>query len=265
MMHSSSICRQKLVKHLTVLTTAICIWLHSYPGYTDEASKHLKIITPNLPPFISHELLPDEPFVIMIKEIFEPLGYTLTLEYTPLTRAIIRMKQETLSVRFPAWQSEGLAKFLSFSDPVLQSKWSYFSRKNLDIDYSNPNPDKRYILGGATSGTPSTDLLLPKILKRVPGAERHRDIVEQLLRGRIDVWMIETNSGKYMLEHYHPEVADQYHVSGHFQDADFGLVINQKNEYSDMIIADFNKGLTRLKESGRYGILMKQAFDQVPN
>lgn len=248
--------------HLSLRQLLSALLLSLTSGYlvaqADRASNELTIITPDLPPYITRDLKPSEPFVVMLREILEPYGYKLKLEYYPLARAIDRSKQNMISARFPAWLIPEMQGMFAYSEPVLKSAFVLLAHKDLAINYKDPNPSKIYSLGGVPNRLPEQMSKLPAAFKPVNAGSTHDAVLAQLVRKRVDIWMTEEITGRYLLAKYYPNEVNNYFVTEDYRlPADFGLSINRKNPISVVLVNQFNEGLHKLKESGRYQELMK--------
>jgi hypothetical protein len=224
------------------------------------SKKAISIYTPNLPPYITKDLNVNEPFVMMIREILEPLGYQVALEYIPLPRALNRTQQALIPLRFPAWQMPIFSEDYYSSEPVLETEWSFFTHKDLNIDFSSSETDTTYSLVGLSLPIEEMSAKLPKMLRPVNSGHIHSEHLEQLIRGRADVWGAEKYLGRHLLATCHPEQVDNYRVSGTFQTVNIGMLASKANDQNLKIIEDFNKGLTALKTSGRYQELINMAI-----
>lgn len=206
-------------------------------------------------PFLSEQLPHYGVLSRIVSEAFALEGVTVRYTFRPWARALAEAQQGKAqgsvvwSVGAPGSSRN---RDFHFSDLVYEDTSGFFYRKDFLFSWTNINEmAKKYKVGGVAGYEYPFERLPGVNIDRAPSDEL---AMRKLLAGRFDVFPSSLGVGMYVLRTQF--TADErariaYH-RGAFTKTRYHLILPRSLPSSVRHLALFNKGLRRLKESGRY-------------
>ncbi|NGZ83784.1 substrate-binding periplasmic protein [Duganella aceris] len=208
-------------------------------------------------PYLSAQAPHYGPVSRIVSEAFALEGVTVNYVFRPWSRAYLEAvsggANGTLVWSTAERDSDRMRRFY-FSDVVFEGKSVFFYRKAFQWD-------RRTLVGVRLGGTAGYDYLFDSdpaitIDRTAPSDELN---FRKLAAGRFDVFPANLDSGRYILrEEMTAEQAAQitwdpkpYNITP------YHLLLNKSNPSSQRLMVAFNKGLKRLKDSGKYAEYMQ--------
>ena len=194
----------------------------------------------------------------VISEAFKLEGYDVEFKFYPWVRAYESAKS---GERFQAtsywYPSDERAREFYYSDPIQTDATVFFHLKN------NPPPDwetlddlKGLRIGATTGFTYTAEFWGAAKSKRLNIEEANTQEINfrKLLKGRIDLLPVDSLVGrKILLGAFGKNASEKvtYHSKPMFAPTGH-LLFSKKLANGEELVAAFNRGLSRLRESGRY-------------
>ncbi len=190
----------------------------------------------------------------IVTEAFALEGISVKYVFRPWPRAYAEA-QRGLVAGSVVWSvgeagTERAREFLS-SDTVLESHSVFFHRKGFDFRWGS-DQDLAGLRIGGVAGYEYRFEGLPGI--RIERAQTEELSLRKLVAGRVDVVPASLDVGLYILRtRFKPAEADAITVApGRFYSTQYRLIMRRADAASSAYIVRFNRGLRKLKESGRY-------------
>lgn len=242
-----------LRRFILLLVAVLLMALTSRPTQSAET---LLLTTGEWPPFFSATLPYGGTANRIISESFALVDVDVEYKFLPWKRAM-------QTARFgPAVGSAGWLKMperekhFLFSDPIFYSSRVFFHRRDKAFDWREledvkdmrvavtlGSADEFPLAGPMASGKGSVDL-----------AQSYASGMRKLAAGRVDLYACNLEVGLFVLKHQvPPEEAAliRYHPRPIFEETNH-LIISRRLPNANEIIARFNNGLRKMKESGQY-------------
>ena len=207
-------------------------------------------------PYLSEQLPHYGVLSRIVSEAFALEGVTVRYTFRPWARAIAEAQQGRVqgsvvwSIGAPGSSRN---RDFYFSDLVYEDQSGFFHRKDFPFTWTNINDlPKRYKVGGVAGYEYAFEKLPGVNIDRAPSDEL---AMRKLLAGRFEVFPSSQGVGMYVLRtRFTPEEAARiaYHP-GSFTKTRYFLILPRSLASSKRHLELFNKGLRRLRESGRYG------------
>lgn len=192
----------------------------------------------------------------IIKEIMEHQNYKPALEFMPWARAIKSVKDGDCDALPDAFYTEERTQWALFSNAYGEVNTVFFKRIDSDLKpYQTYEELKGLRIGIVRGAAVSTEFDHAVGLEKV----EVRDIRQgfsMLYAGRLDLQVAEDLPGlhelKLMSQRY-PGISSKIVVISPFLAANkLHLAISKRSKNASQILQDFNHGLAKMRESGRY-------------
>ena len=220
------------------------------------------------PPFFSESLPNGGKGNQVVVESFELADLSVQFLYMPWMRAL-----ETARYG-PAMGSSGWLRtpdrelLFLFSDPIFTSRRVFFHRVDKPFDWQTFDDIKS--LRVAVSLGSADEFSFEKVLRdgggKIDLAHSYASGMRKLAAGRVDVYACNLDVGLHVLK-YHVSAGEAeqitYHSRSIFEETNH-LIISRRLPDAAAIMARFNEGLRRLKESGRYGVILNDQRNTIP-
>lgn len=143
-----------------------------------------------------------------------------------------------------------------FSEPVLIGETVFFHLKSLKFDWKSYEDLLTYRIGGA-KGYTYTFQSHPDI--SIEYAANEQQNLKKLLARRIDLFPSDLEVGYAFLYHYFPSTETEMvtHHKKAFEITEYHLILSKRISDNKRYLALFNRGLKKLRESGRYDEIVK--------
>jgi len=211
------------------------------------------------PPYTSASLNKKDKIAEMIvKEAFNLEGVEVKYEYFPWKRAYVSVLRGDYAGTFP-WikTKEREQQFFLSKEPILKNKEVFFHLKSLDFDWNTFDDLKKYSIGG-TLGYYQAEFLESKGLK-IEFVTREELNFKKLLKKRIDTSTSTLIVGYNIINKlFPPQVSHLFtHHPKPLLTYSMHMLISKKNPNGKKLIEVFDRGLKRLKSTGRYSEILK--------
>lgn len=227
------------------------------------ANEPIKIAAEEWPPFSSEHLKYNGLMSRIITEAFALEGLNVEIGFFPSARALLYVK-EGLWDGIGGWTAnEERAVDHHFSDPLFSESIVFFHLKRNPFDW-NEMSDLKDIRIGATNeyyygeAFEKAEKEGTIQIERVPSDELN---LRKILKNRIEICPMNLDAGLSLLQtKFKQEEIDS--ITYHPRPVDEGplvLMFSKKVEKNKEIVEVFNRGLKRLKDSGRYAQFFEES------
>lgn len=205
-------------------------------------------------PYLSEQLPHYGVLSRIVSEAFALEGVTVHYVFRPWPRALAEARNGPAHGSV-VWSkgSPGSARNRDFyfSDEVYEDKSVFFHRKDFPFHWTSLPDLVNYRIGGVAGYEYSFEKLPGIRIDRAPNDELS---MRKLLAGRFDVFPSTLDVGMYILRtHFSAEDAARITYNpGSYRATHYHLILPRARARSSYYLALFNKGLKRLKASGRY-------------
>ncbi len=227
----------------------------------------INIATEDFPPHTSEKL---EGFGIdcqIVTEAFKLEGIDVEYSFHPGARSYAMAKAGDIDGALPwVWRKEREEDFY-FPEPVLAAGMdSFFHLKTYDLDWDPDDPDYNKVKGvlfgaiiGYNYGEDFTQAEESGLIK-VHRVSTIKQNFQKLLTGRISIFISGDIVGYYELKNSifsSREIEKVTHVFENNRPTEnFYLILSKKRNNGQFFLDAFNRGLKKLKTSGRYDEIM---------
>ena len=238
----------------TLAAIALCLLMVLLPSMC--FAETVSIGSGEYPPFTG-ETLPHGGFVNhVISEAFHAVGKDVVIQYSPWARTHELVRIGTLDAISYLYSTENRKRDYWLSAPVTTERLVVFSRKDTSLpDWQSLEDFKGYLIG-ATRGFTYTDefwrLVDRGVLKVDPSNNDYFNFLK-LLGRRIDLFFTGELVGFATLRQgFAPGYADTVCASRRSIGEHVGTIAFTKTKQGKQFCEEFNKGLKKLMQSGRY-------------
>ena len=251
-------CRRGLdVPGRLAVAVALALLLAACPV---RAQDSIVLTSGDWPPYYSEELLSGGVANQVVSESFALVGVRTSFVFVPWRRAL-EMARSGQAQGSAGWlrMADRERDFL-FSDPLFESVRVFFHRTDTPFDWLELD-DVRDLRVAITLGS-AEEFPLEDVMARGKGrvdiAQDYASGMKKLLLGRVDVYACNQEVGLFILQHrMGPEAAAiTYHPRPIFSETNH-LLLDRSLPGADRLMARFNEGLRRLRESGRYDAIFR--------
>lgn len=239
----------RLLAHIFI---GICFFIAS----DVRAQETIRVASGEWPPYISESFKFGGFVTRVCTEAFALAGFKPEYEYMPWKRAYHSTQLGDFAAS-PGWRkTPERERYFYFSEPIFNSRTVFFHRKDFPFDWTILD-DVRDRTIGITLGYSLVPLLEPIVDQgkgKLDIAPTDENNLLKLASGRIDLFPCSEAVGYYLLRaKLLPGTADTitHHPTPLMQGPAY-LIVSRKSPKAREIIARFNKGLQKLRESGRY-------------
>ena len=192
----------------------------------------------------------------IVTEAFASQGITVEYEYYPWKRGYVRAETGEVDGTFLWFATAERRATFYISDPVIDIQYVFFHLKNYGFDW-NTIDDLQDKTIGATVGYDLGEAFQEAERDNVITVERvttDEQNFQKLLLGRIQIFPCDREVGYALLRKlFPPGLAGLFtHHTKPLKAAPHHLLLSKKNEQNKQMLELFNKGLQKLKDSGRY-------------
>lgn len=189
----------------------------------------------------------------LVTESFKLVNIDVVYKYYPWKRAYMHAKEGGSSGTFPWYRNEDrLNDFIVCNEPILVGKVTFFHLKSFDFQWKTLENVKKYKIGGVI-GYAVVEIFKDNGIKveEVPNGELN---YRKLLAGRIDAVAEDFFVGYNTINKlFKPEIAALFtHHPKPQEQRDMFMLISKQIPNGQELADKFDKGLKKLKASGRY-------------
>ncbi len=220
------------------------------------AEETIVVATGDWPPILGKDLKHGGYHNHMLKLCFETQGIKTKFVFLPRNRALEKTRVGGYHLTTAWFCSEKRKKDFLCGDPISSTNYHFFHLKSTKFDWKNYNDLKKYKIG-VTLGYTYTD----EFVKMVNDGElkghwvsRDDQNFSKLLRGRIDIFPIDSLVGSYKLRReFSPEQIGRitYHPKS-LEDRSAHPLFPKSRSDSKKLLKLYNKGLEIVISKGLY-------------
>ncbi len=222
----------------------------------------IRLTTGEWPPFTSEKSDNLGIYSQIVTEAFGLAGIGVEFSFFPWKRAFLYGEKGGEWGGSMIWtRTPDREKAFYFSAPVAENCTYFFYRKNMAFNW-HAHGDLKGILFGGTTGYASVERLrairASGVPLRIDLAGSDLQNFQKLKKGRVQVFPCDETVGLSLIrKHFSSETADSitYHPKPFFCKP-LHVIFSRNNESSPRLSKQFDRGLSRLKESGRYDQLL---------
>lgn len=179
-------------------------------------------------------------------------GNDLDIELVPWSRALAMIQSQKKDLLIGAWYTEERNAYLRYSEPIYESEIAFVSHENKSFKYSGLESLRGLSVGTLPNYTYSPHFLAATHFNKV---EAH-DLVTNLknvVNGRLDA----TLDDRFVLQHVIRQLPSASQsklviIDPTFIKKNIYIAANRDDPRSEELIGLINKGVLKLKRSGRY-------------
>lgn len=246
------------VSLLTILT---------FPAQTQAAgaSQTVRITTGHWPPYLD-ESRPGEGFLAeIIREAFATEGITAEFSFFPWSRALVLVKSREYQAS-AVWSCTPQRQMeYVYSAPILPYQYVFYHRRDASFDWRQLSDLEGMVIGLTQDYSYGQTLAdaLEKDQITVDITTSDLANFRRLLLNRIDLFPMDPVVGEAMInEQMGPEAQERltFH-SRPLRSALYHLLFSQDDPEAGRLKRAFNRGLARLRETGRYQAIIQKALE----
>lgn len=231
----------------------LCALLGSWSALQAAPEKPIRISNGEWSPFMG-ESLPHHGFVSrIVTEAFRLEGITVQYEFYPWARAYHVARNGAVDASIGWYRTEEREQEFLFSDPVFVESQVFFFLKDKPLPWSNLDDLRGKSIGatlGYTYGEKFKQLEDSKALdvQRTGSDEQN---LRKLLANRIDAVVLSRAVGTRLVQTLEPELAKRISFDPRpINSGPLHVIFPKSSAHSSELLAQFNRGLKRLKASG---------------
>ncbi|MBX9296676.1 substrate-binding periplasmic protein [Chromobacterium piscinae] len=229
-----------------------------------EAAQRLKITLSNQewPPYMGQELPYDGILSRLVKEAFARGGVDVAFRYYPNNRTLQSARNGQVDGSFGWAPTAERKRDLLYTLPVLSARMVFYQRKSHKLDWSRWAELKGARVGVTVGNYYSDDFdaQAKNGILAVDSAPDDLVNLRKLLAGRIDLFPIDLEVGRYLIAHHFPPAqGGQLEAQNRsFWSAPLHVVIWRKHAQGKELVERFNRGLKVLQDSGDFDRLLQE-------
>lgn len=246
-------------KTVTFVIATMILWFSLQSG---QAEKTISLAVAEWPPYVSTNLK-DYGFTSeIVTEAFARVGYTVKMSFMPWKRALHKVAEGVYEVTYPAYYSAERAQLYAMSKSFFEAPMGFYKRKEMSISYQTLQDLQAYTIGivRAYVNTPEFDAAI--YLKKDIADDDEQNL-RKLLKGRVDLIVIDKYTAQYILDTRMPEEkALLEFLEPPLAMKSFHLLVSRNIKNSERTLHDFHRGLQEMVADGTMSrILQKHNLD----
>ncbi|WP_419811627.1 substrate-binding periplasmic protein [Bacterioplanoides sp.] len=166
------------------------------------ADKQVRLTSLQWPPYSGQQLTEQGASIAVAKAAFAAMGYTLTVDFFPWSRAVAQARQNaTYAGYFPEYYSDEVAQYFIYSDPIGSGPLGFVERSDQPIDWQTLDDLKGKRIGVVQDyvNTEAFDQRVQSGDLTTEAVMSDRSNLLKLVNGRIDLAVIDPNVMEYLL------------------------------------------------------------------
>lgn len=236
------------------LCGCLCLVLWSVGA---QARDTVRLTNGEWPPYLSEHFVHFGLASRIVSEAFALEGITVEYGFFPWARSLKQAEDGDWDGSVVWRASDERAQKFYISDEVVPDKVVFFHLKNTPFDWSTVESLQGIRIGatlsyGYGSAFDAAEAARQIQVERAPNDEIN---LRKLLGGRFQVFPVNVDVGYYMLRlHFKDEDAALFtHHPRPLTEAPLRLLLSKKVEGNEQLMKLFNRGLKRLRDSGKVG------------
>jgi len=198
----------------------------------------------------------------ILSEAFKRTGHRVSFTFLPWERALLKSAQGTYDGLYSAYYTEERARTYLVSEPYCSSTVVLCARKGSPVTFSTLEDLSPYRIGTVRGYANSVEFDAADYLTK---EEVPSDLINirKLVNKRIDLMVVDTYVVLYLLDKEGIQ-EDVEFLSPPLDRKPLHVMFSRRVEGYEKKCADFNKGLTEIREDGTYNqILRRHGFGEL--
>lgn len=243
-------------RHAIAIGTIVSLMVVGLLSQYGSAEEIVRLTNGEWPPYFSQELPHYGLGSRIVAEAFALEGITVEYTFFPWKRALA-LAQDGEFDGAVGWQiNPEREQYFYASETVWGAPWVFFHLKSLTFDWETFDDLAQYQIGGTLEYMYTAEFLEAERAGKLHVDRAGRDEFgwKKLVAGRIDLFPQLVDIGYYQLQAlFEPETVQSVtHHPKAFGMHTEQLLLSKKHERNGRLLEIFNRGLQRLKESGKY-------------
>lgn len=238
-----------------ILTIVCCLNVDSFAG-----NNTVTLATGEWPPYVSANMTGNGMSSEIVCAAFEEVGLKPILIFYPWKRALCTLKNGAVNASFLWVKRKDREEYVWFSDALHKRTLLFFYyKKNFPqgISYSSIEDLKRFKIG-VIRGYATEKQFNNMGLKTIIVSNTLKGM-EMLRRGYIDILSESQAVGTYLIKENYPTHKDDFGtIQTPVEIETLHVIFPKKDPDSHNLMLEFNKGLKKLKENGKYDCILEK-------
>ena len=244
------------MKTVRVLIALLFLVLAAAQIHSTHAAESIRLANGEWPPYFSDRIRYGGLASRIIKEAFALEGIKVVYIFYPWERNMIYAREGRVDGAVGWNWSEEREKIFFYSDVVIHGSHSFFHLKSFPLDWNTLDDLTDIIIGGCLGYNYGDEFQAAEKSGKIIVERTAMDMqnLNKLLQRQIDVFVVNPDVGFYLIQqHFKPDERQQFvcHPKA-LRVTTNHVIFPRKAEKSKRLLDLFNKGLKRLKESGKY-------------
>ncbi len=212
--------------------------------------RKITLLTLNWPPYVGQEFPDKGGIYLLVKKVFEKMGYLVRIEFKPWNRIIAIARKGKVDAFFPVYYSKERRKYFYMSNPMFGGPIVFLTRREYPLIYWNIQALKPYRIGLVKGYVNTEDIDHANFLKK-DFAPNDLINIKKLIKGRVDLIVIDKYVAYYLTKKYLANHISKLKIlSPSIEYKNFYVCFPKKRKNSKKLLKDFNTGLSELKKDG---------------
>ncbi|AAZ26486.1 substrate-binding periplasmic protein [Colwellia psychrerythraea] len=209
------------------------------------------------PPFLSPDLPGQGIALQIVRAAFKEQGHEVEMTFVPWTRSIKAVKEGKVDILVGTWWTKKRTTFLNYSDDYLVNNIKFIKRVDDSFEYDGLESLNKKNVGVIRDYGYSDNFKKAMNFKK-PETTKFINNLKKLVHNRIDLTLEDEIVARAFIKHEAPELKDKVSFSSSpLSSNTLHITSGLSNPKNNRIIADFNKGLAKIKTNGIYDSILK--------
>jgi polar amino acid transport system substrate-binding protein len=222
----------------------------------------VRIATGELPPYATESRADKGIALTIVRRAFELVGHKVEYHFQPWSRAQMETKAGLWDASAYWGASAERRRDFLLSDNVLTEQWQIIHRRSIALKWAELSDLRPYTVGYVRDYTYTPEFWALIRGNQLRGDNTPTDLagLRKMLKARIDVMPMERNVACDLLKHHFTAAeAEEFAAHPRLLTDSFTthLILPPQQPRSAALLADFNRGLKALRDSGEHGRLLQ--------
>ena len=233
------------------LYSLLLIMLCAFPAAVQAAP--LKLASSTYYPHYAEDLPQQGAVTEVVRQAFLLQGIEIDVDFMPFARAYRESQQANYVGLIAAWYDDQRAEDFYYSQPLYANHIVFFKRKSDAIQYRNyADLAKQRLRLALVQGYLQPEGLLDSQPNMISVAQDEQAF-QMLAKGRVDLVPADKLNGLYLLQQKLPAEIDKLdYMTPALEIRPMYLLLSKQDPRSELLMQQFNAGLTELRQSGQY-------------
>ncbi len=208
-------------------------------------------------PFISPDLPGQGIALQIVRAAFKEQGHEVEMTFVPWARSIKSVKEGRVDILVGTWWTKERSTFLNYSDDYLVNNIKFIKRADDSFEFDGLDSLNRKNIGIIRDYGYDDEFKNAVNFKKIETSNLINNL-KKLTHNRIDLTLEDEIVARAFIKNEAPELKDKISFSTTpLSSNTLHITSGLKNPKSKRIIADFNKGLEKIKNNGVYDSILK--------